>query len=179
MLVWPELNVLASAVLTAKYAILHKIAIAKWMPRLHITTISKDFTVLLYAISTEVPFDMANVVFQVIVGYAKSNSTLGGLPFLYLIHEILSVQKERLADKDDLDMPRKPLSISSKVYTRAHVQDVGNEDVDIDLDNLVTDSVATSSSVAPMSIIDLLASKLTKIRQKRIEIVKQIQQLRT
>ena len=116
MLVWPELNVLASAVLTAKYAILHKIAIAKWMPRLHITTISKDLAVLLYAIGTDVPFDMANVIFQVIVSYAESKSTLGGLPFPSLFHEILSVQKERLVDKDDLDMPRKPLSISTKVY---------------------------------------------------------------
>ena len=107
--------------------------------------------VLLYTIDTDVPFDMANVVFQVIVSYAESKSTLGGLPFPFLIHEILNVQKEGLADKDDLDMPRKPLSISSKVYTRAHVQDVGNEDVDIDLDNPVTDSVATSSFMAPIS----------------------------
>ena len=91
------------------------------MPRLHITTISKDFVVLLYAIGSNVPFNMANVVFQVIVSYAESKSTLGGLSFPFLIHEILSVQKERLAYGDDLDMPRKPLSISTKVYTGAHV----------------------------------------------------------
>ena len=76
-------------------------------------------------------------------------------------------------------MPRKPLSISTKVYTRAHVQDVGNEDADIDPDNPVIDSVATSSSVTPMNIMDIMASELTKIRQRRIEIVKQIQQLRS
>ena len=179
MLVWLELNILASAVLTTKYAILHKIDVANWMPRLHITTISKDLAVLLYAISTIVPFDMVNVVFQVIVSYAKSKSTLGGLSFLSLIHEILNVQKERLAGKDDLDMPQKPLSTSTKVYTKAHVQDVGNEDVDIDPTNPVTDSVATSSSVAPMSIMDIMTFELTKIRQKRIEIVKQIQQLQS
>ena len=76
-------------------------------------------------------------------------------------------------------MFRKPLSISTKVYTRAQVQDVGNEDADIDPDNPVTDSVATSSSAAPLNIMDLMASELTKVRQRRIEIVKQIQQLRT
>ena len=118
---------------------------------------------------------MANVIFQVIVSYAESESTLGGLPFPFLIHEILSVQKEGLADGDDLDIPRKPLSFSTKVYTGAHVQDVGNEDADIDLDNPVIDSVATRSSVAPMNIMDIMAFKLTKIRQRRIEIVKQIQ----
>ena len=98
MLVWHELNVLTSALLTLKYVILLKIAVANWMPRLHITTISKDFAVLLYAIGTNVPFDMANVVFQVIVSYAEFESTLGGLPFSSLIHEILSVQKEGLAE---------------------------------------------------------------------------------
>ena len=76
-------------------------------------------------------------------------------------------------------MPKKPLSISTKVYTGAHVQDVGNEDADIDPDNPVTDSVATSSFAAPLNIIDLMVSELTKVRQKKIEIVKQIQQLQT
>ena len=92
-----------------------------------------------------------------------------------MIHEILSVQKDGLAESDDLDMPRKPLSISTKVYTRAHVQDVGNEDADIDPDNHVTDSVATSSSAAPLKIMDFMASELTKVRQRKVEIVKQIQ----
>ena len=56
MLVWPELNVLASVLLTTKYVILHKITVANWMPRLHITTINKDLAILLYAIGTDVPF---------------------------------------------------------------------------------------------------------------------------
>ena len=56
---------------------------------------------------------------------------------------------------------------------------MGNEDADIDPDNPVTDSVATSSSAAPLKIMDFMASELTKVRQRRVEIVKQIQQLRT
>ena len=64
LLVWPELNVLTSALLTSKYAILHKIVVANWMPRLHITTISKDLAALLYAIGTNVPFDIANVILK-------------------------------------------------------------------------------------------------------------------
>ena len=76
-------------------------------------------------------------------------------------------------------MPRKPLSISTKVYIGTHVQNVGNEDADIDLGNPVIDSVATSSFAAPLNIMDLMASELIKVLQRRIEIVKQIQQLRT
>ena len=95
----------------------------------------------------------------------NSNQLLVVYLFSFLIHKILSIQKEGLAEGDDLDMPRKPLSIYTKVYIGAHVQDVGNEDVDIDYDNLVTDNVATSSFAAPLNIIDLMTSELTKIRQ--------------
>ena len=35
---WPTKNAIPSAVLTSKYSILHKIAIANWLPRLHIST---------------------------------------------------------------------------------------------------------------------------------------------
>ena len=38
---WPESNDVSSSVLTTKYSILHKIAIANWLPRLHLSTISK------------------------------------------------------------------------------------------------------------------------------------------
>ena len=144
VLVWPDLNVLSSALLTTKYSILHRIAIANWMPRLHITTISKDLAALLYAIGTNVAFDMTNVIFQVIVSYVEAETTIGGLPFFFLIHEVLTVQKDGLVEDDDLEMPRKPLKIFTKVYTSAHVQDVGNKEFAIDFDVLIVDLVATS-----------------------------------
>ena len=81
VLVWPDLNVLSSALLTTKYSILHKIAITNWMPRLHISTISKDLNVLLYAVGTNVSFDMANVIFLVVVSYVEVEATIGGLLF--------------------------------------------------------------------------------------------------
>ena len=105
VLIWPDLNILSSALLTTKYSILHKIAIANWMQRLHISTISKDLDVLLCAIGTNVSFDMANVIFQVIVSYAEAKTTVDGLPLPSLIHEVLTVQKDGLAEDDDLEMP--------------------------------------------------------------------------
>ena len=60
---------------------MHKIAIANWMSRLHISTISKDLAVLLYAIGTNVSFDMANVIFLVVVSYVEVEATIGGLLF--------------------------------------------------------------------------------------------------
>ena len=157
---------------------MHKIAIANWMSRLHISTISKDLAVLLYTIGTNVSFDMANVIFQVIVSYAKAKTTVGGLPFLFLIHEVLTIQKDGLAENDDLEMPQKFLKISTKVYTSAHVQDVGNEEVEIDFDVPVADPIATSSFAAPLSIMTVMYSELVRIRQRRTKIAKQIKQLK-
>ena len=47
-LVWCNLNALSSAVLTTKYSILYKITISNWLPKLHLTSISKNLAVLLY-----------------------------------------------------------------------------------------------------------------------------------
>ena len=93
ILVWLDLNVLSCALLTTKYSILHKISIANWMPRLHISTISKDLAFLLYVMGTNVSFDMANVIFLVVVSYVKVEATIGGLPFPSLIHKVLTILK--------------------------------------------------------------------------------------
>ena len=52
---------------------------------------------------------------------------------------------------DDLELPRKPLKISTKVYNGAHVQDVGNEKVENDSNSLIATNVAPCFSAAPLS----------------------------
>ena len=115
---------------------------------------------------------MANVIFQVIVSYTEAKTTVGGLSFPSLIHELLTVQKEGLDVDDDLELPRKPLKISTKVYTSAHVQDGGNEEVENDSDSPITDNVTTGFSVAPLNIMIVMASDLVQICKKRIKITK-------
>ena len=133
------------------------------MPRLHISTISEDLAILLYAFGTNVSFDIANVIFQVIVSYVEVETTIGGLPYPFLIHEVLMVQKDGLAEDDDLELPWKPLKIFTKVEN--------------DFDVPIADNVATSSSTAPLSIMIMMASELVRIHQKRTEIAKQMKQL--
>ena len=97
---------------------------------------------------TDVSFDMDNVIFQVIVSYAEAETTIGGLFFSSLIHELLIIQKGDLDVDADLEVPRKPLKIFTKLYTGAHVQDVGN-----DYDSPVTDNVEIGSPTAPFTIL--------------------------
>ena len=56
--VWPKDNNFQSSILSMKYSILHKIAIANWLLRLHISSVSKDIVILLFLVGTSEPFDM-------------------------------------------------------------------------------------------------------------------------
>ena len=58
---------------------------------------------------------------------------------------------------DDLEMPRKLLKISTKVYTGAHVQNVGNDEVGDDSDSLVANNIATGSFVTLLNIMIVMA----------------------
>ena len=58
------------------------------------------------------------------------------------------------------------------MYTGAHVQDVGNEEVEFDFDNLVVNNVATSLSAPSMNIMNDMDLEWTRIRQRRTKIVK-------
>ena len=90
---WPTENAIPSAALMSKYSIFHKIAIANWLPRLHISTVSRDLAILLFAIGTGKELDLAKVIFQVIKRNAESENTVNVLPYPSLIFEILQLQK--------------------------------------------------------------------------------------
>ena len=79
---------------------------------------------------------------------------------------------------DDLELPRKPLKISTKVYNGAHVQDVGNEKVENDSNSLIATNVAPCSSAAPLNIMTVMAFELVQIRKRRTEITKLLKQLK-
>ena len=89
-------NYFSSSVLLTKYSILHKIAIANWLPTLHISSISKDLAVFIFLIGTSKPFDLEKVIFQVITSNAESESTFGLLPFPSLIFEIVNFKRTSL-----------------------------------------------------------------------------------
>ena len=91
---WPTENAISSAVLTSKYSILYKIAIANWLPRLHVSTVSKDLALLLFTIGTGEEFDLAKVIFQVITSNAESENIVNVLPYPSLIFELLRLQKD-------------------------------------------------------------------------------------
>ena len=101
------------------------------------------------------------------------------LPFPSLIHELLIVQEKGLDVDDDLEMPKKLLKISTKVYIGAYVQDVGNEELENDFDSLIANNVATGSFAAHLKIMTIMASELVQIRKRRTKITKLLKQLKS
>ena len=97
----------------------------------------KDLVVLIYAVGTDVAFDLAKVIFQVVISNAETENSIEVFPFPFLIFGLLKIQNEDLDKGDTLEEHRKTLKISSKVYTGAHVQNVDNADVEEDPDSLI------------------------------------------
>ena len=87
--VQPEDNNFLSYTLFVKYSILHKIAIANWLPRLHISSVPKELSIQLFLVGTGQPFDIGKVIYQVIMNNAKFEHAYGVLPFPSLIFELL------------------------------------------------------------------------------------------
>ena len=82
---WPRTNVLRVANLTLKYIGLHKIVLSNWYPTKHVTTLSCDFTTLLFDIGTGTPMHLCRVIFYLIIFHRCGNNISQKLPFPALI----------------------------------------------------------------------------------------------
>ena len=174
---WPAENAIPSAILTSKYSIFHKIAIANWLPRLHISTISKDLVILLFAISTGEEFDLAKVIFQVIKSNAESENTVNVLPYPSLIFEILQLQKDIMKKGEVMKQPWHPIKISTKLYQGAHIPNVDATLMEKDPDSLVADNVAIDAT-ANVTPFKFLSFQLVQIRKRRLEVAKWLKNIR-
>ena len=91
--VWPKTNVLKVVDLTLKYNNLHKIFLSNWFPTKHVTTLSRDFVILLYDIGTGTPVHLGQLFFDLIVSHRCVMNMSHKLPFLTLIFGLLEGQK--------------------------------------------------------------------------------------
>ena len=69
---WPSRNHLSAGKLTVKYAILHKIGSANWVPTNHVSTISISLGRIIHAIGTRVNYDFGKFIFDQTIRHALS-----------------------------------------------------------------------------------------------------------
>ncbi|KAI5404842.1 hypothetical protein KIW84_051853 [Lathyrus oleraceus] len=111
--------------LTVKYAILHKIGSANWVPTNHISTISISLGRIIHEIGTRINYDFGKFIFDQTIRHASTNAVKLPIAFPSIICGIILSQQPGILNTNDMPSKRKPhLSIHYKLFEGSHVNDV-------------------------------------------------------
>jgi hypothetical protein len=123
--VWPFKKHLHAGKSTVKYAILHKIGAANWVPTNHISTIANTLGRFIFVVGTKVKFDYGRFMFEQIIKHATTNAVKLPIAFPYMICGIILNQHSGILCSNDLHSRRKPaLSVHYKLFEGSHVEDI-------------------------------------------------------
>ncbi|XP_050894404.1 uncharacterized protein LOC127101109 [Lathyrus oleraceus] len=107
-----------------KYAILHKIGSANWVPTNHISTISNTLRRFIFVVGTKLKFDYGRFMFEQIVKHASTNAVKLPIAFPSMICGIILSQHPRILSFNDLPSRRKHvISVHYKLFEGSHVED--------------------------------------------------------
>jgi len=122
---WPSKKHLSAGKSTVKYAILHKIGSANWVPTNHISTISNALGRIIFAIGTKLNFDYGRFMFEQIVKHASTNAVKLSIAFPSIICGIILSQQLGILSTSHIPSRRKPpLSVHYKLFEGSHVNDI-------------------------------------------------------
>ncbi|XP_050877205.1 uncharacterized protein LOC127080965 [Lathyrus oleraceus] len=114
---WPSKKHLPVGKLTVKYAILHKIGSANWVPTNHISTISNALGKFIFVVGTKLKFDYGRFTFEQVVKHASTNALKLPIAFPSRICGIILSQHPGILSTNDLPSRRKPpLSVHYKLF---------------------------------------------------------------
>ncbi|XP_050876799.1 uncharacterized protein LOC127080523 [Lathyrus oleraceus] len=122
---WPSKKHLPVGKLTVKYAILHKIGSANWVPTNHISIISNTLGRFIFVVGTKLKFDYGRFMFEQIVKHAFTNIVKLPIDFPSMICGTILSQHPGILSTNDLPSRRKPaLSVHYKFFEGSHVEDI-------------------------------------------------------
>ncbi|XP_058750552.1 uncharacterized protein LOC131623556 [Vicia villosa] len=122
---WPVKGKLTVSKLSVKYAVLHRIGAANWVPTQHKSTISTLLGKFIFAIGTKSKADYGTYIFKQTLKHVGSYSVKGPIAFPSLICGIILKQFPNiLTDKDSVCKRASPLIFHHKLFQRTHVHDV-------------------------------------------------------
>ncbi|XP_050896219.1 uncharacterized protein LOC127102950 [Lathyrus oleraceus] len=123
--VWPFKKHLPVRKLTIKYAILHKIGVANWVPTNHISTIVNTLGRFIFVVGTKVKFDYGRYMFDQIIKHTTTNAVKLPIAFPSMICGIILNQHPGILCSNNLPSRRKPaLSVHCKLFEGSHVEDI-------------------------------------------------------
>ncbi|XP_058762803.1 uncharacterized protein LOC131636162 [Vicia villosa] len=122
---WPLKEKLTASKLSIKYAMLHKIGAANWVPTNHKSTISIVLGRFLYAVGTKAKFDYGAYIFYQTMKHAGIFSIKGPIAFPYLLCGIILDQYPNILNEHDVVCKREsPLAFHYKLFQGKHVPDI-------------------------------------------------------
>ncbi|XP_058758304.1 uncharacterized protein LOC131631524 [Vicia villosa] len=117
---WPVKSKLSASLLHGKYALLHKIGAANWMPTNHTSTIVVGLGKFIYVVGTKTKFDYGTYIFDQTMKHAGTSATKLPIAFPSLICGIILKQHPGiLKSKDSICKRESALSFHYKLLQRS------------------------------------------------------------
>ncbi|KAH1193209.1 hypothetical protein GmHk_19G054303 [Glycine max] len=122
---WPKKGKLLAGKLSVKYAILHRIGAANWVPTNHTSTVATGLGKFLYAVGTKSKFNFGNYIFDQTVKHSESFAVKLPIAFPTVLSGIMLSQHPNILNNIDSVMKREsPLSLHYKLFEGTHVPDI-------------------------------------------------------
>ncbi|XP_050897823.1 uncharacterized protein LOC127104694 [Lathyrus oleraceus] len=116
---------LVASKLSVKYAMLHKIGAANWVPTNHKSTVAVMLGKFIYDVRTKAQFDYGSYIFYQTLKHAGSFSVKGPIAFPSLICGIVLNQFPNILTENDFVKKRdNPMSFNQKLFLGTHVPDI-------------------------------------------------------
>ncbi|XP_050877324.1 uncharacterized protein LOC127081081 [Lathyrus oleraceus] len=122
---WPLKGKLVASKLSVKYAMLHKIGAANWVPTNHKSRVAVMLGKFIYVVGTKAKFDYGTYIFYQTMKHAGSFSVKGPIAFPSLICGIVLNQFPNILTENDFVKRREsPLAFNHKLFLGKHVPDI-------------------------------------------------------
>ena len=122
---WPKKGKLSAGKLSVKYAILHRIGTANWVPTNHTSTVAISLGKFLFAVGTQLNFNFGNYIFDQTVKHSESFAVKLPIAFPTVLCGIMLSQYPNILNNiDSVKKRESPLSLHYKLFEGTHVPDI-------------------------------------------------------
>ncbi|XP_058774461.1 uncharacterized protein LOC131648748 [Vicia villosa] len=166
---WPLKGKLSASKLSIKYAMLHKIGAANWVPTNHKSTVATVLGKFIYDVGTKTKFDYGTYIFDQTMKHAGIYSVKGPIAFPSIICGIIVNQYPNILSENDVVCKRESaLSFHYKLFQGTHGPEIVTTSA-----GTSKDSTTTSKAV----VIEMLKETCKELESRKLGLEKLISSL--
>ncbi|MCH95220.1 envelope-like protein, partial [Trifolium medium] len=122
---WPKKNNQPATKLTAKYALLNKIAAVNWVSTTHSNNVATGLSKFIYVVGTRTPFDFGSYIFEQTILHGKTLAVKMPIAFPTLLCDIILAQHPGICTDSDMPSRRESdLSLDYRLFEGTHAADI-------------------------------------------------------